>query len=130
MEEQVDALFKSTNSTKEKVSLSRLERAIDRVRRYVLGMQDPVEGFWVDQLEADVTIPSEYLMFRRYIGRVDLEKEARLVKYIRSIQMEDGGRYLYRGGPSDLSATIKAYFALNWPGYRGTSHYGEAPQHP
>jgi squalene-hopene/tetraprenyl-beta-curcumene cyclase len=116
MEEQVDALFKSTISTKEKVSLSRLERAIDRVRRYVLGMQDPVEGFWVDQLEADVTIPSEYLMFRRYIGRVDLEKEARLVKYIRSIQMEDGGWYLYRGGPSDLSATIKAYFALKLAG--------------
>jgi len=87
MEEQVDALFKSTKNIKEKVSLSNLEGAIDKVRRYVLGMQDPVEGFWVDQLEADVTIPSEYLMFRRYIGRADLGKEARLVKYIKSIQM-------------------------------------------
>ena len=118
MEEHVDALFKTTNKIKEKVSLSRLEQAIDKVRRYVLGMQDPVEGFWVDQLEADVTIPSEYLMFRRYIGRVDLEKEARLVKYIRSIQMEDGATngsrpatFVQRSSPSSMTSRSRRFWA-------------------
>ncbi|MGA2193523.1 MAG: squalene--hopene cyclase, partial [Nitrospirota bacterium] len=93
-----------------------LDRAVDRIRRYILGVQDPVEGFWVDQLEADATIPAEYLMFRRYIGRVDEDKERRLVEFIKSIQMEDGGWYIYRGGPSDISATIKAYFAMKLAG--------------
>jgi squalene-hopene/tetraprenyl-beta-curcumene cyclase len=93
-----------------------LERAIEKIRRYVLGVQDPVDGFWVDQLEADVTIPAEYIMLRRFIGRVDTGREERLVRYIRSIQMEDGGWYLYHGGPSDISATIKAYFALKLAG--------------
>lgn len=93
-----------------------IERALDRIRRYVLGVQDPVEGFWVDQLEADVTIPAEYIMLRRYMGRVDTERERRLTNYIRSIQMEDGGWYLYYGGPSDISATVKAYFALKLTG--------------
>ena len=102
----------SNMASGEKVSVSAVEGAIERVRRYVLGVQDPVEGFWVDHLEADVTIPSEYLMLRHYIGRVDEEKEKRIVRYIRSIQMEDGGWYIYYGGPSDISATIKAYFAM------------------
>jgi len=102
--------------TKEKVSPERLEGSIDRVRRYILGVQDPVEGYWVDQLEADVTIPAEYLMLRRYLGRVDAAKEEKIVRYIKSIQMEDGGWYIYYGGPSEISATIKAYFAMKLAG--------------
>ena len=98
------------------VTTERLEKSIDKARRYLLGVQDPVEGFWVDQLEADATIPSEYLLFRRYLGRVDRAKELKLVRYIKSIQMEDGGWYIYRGGPSDISATVKAYFALKVAG--------------
>jgi len=93
-----------------------LDTAIERTRRYILGVQDPIEGFWVDQVEADVTIPSEYLMFRRMIGRVDAEKERRLVNFIRSKQMEDGGWNLYYKGPADISATIKAYFAMKVAG--------------
>jgi len=93
-----------------------LDAAIERIRRYILGVQDPIEGFWVDQVEADVTIPSEYIMFRHMIGRVDTEKERRLVNFIRSKQMPDGGWNLYYGGPADISATIKAYFAMKIAG--------------
>ncbi len=93
-----------------------LGNAVDKAMRYLLGVQDPVEGFWVDQLEADATIPAEYLMFRRFLGRVDEAKEERIVNYLKSIQMEDGGWYIYRGGPADLSATIKTYFALKLAG--------------
>jgi squalene-hopene/tetraprenyl-beta-curcumene cyclase len=117
MDEYVDAPYLSrTGLTRHTTPITGLEHALDRIRRYVLGVQDPLEGFWVDQLEADVTIPSEYLMLRRYLGRVDKERERRLVNYIRSIQMEDGGWYLYYGGPSDISATVKAYFALKLAG--------------
>ncbi|HLB25922.1 MAG TPA: squalene--hopene cyclase, partial [Nitrospirota bacterium] len=115
MDEHVDAVAGRGVSTGN-IRLGELELSIARARRYILGVQDPVEGFWVDRLEADVTIPSEYLMLRRYLGRVDADKERRLVNYIKSIQMEDGGWYIYRGGPSDISATVKAYFALKLAG--------------
>ena len=104
------------NGTGDRISQTEVEGAVDKAMRYLLGVQDPVEGFWVDQLEADATIPAEYLMFRRLLGRVDEAKEERIANYLRSIQMEDGGWYIYRGGPSDLSATIKTYFALKLAG--------------
>lgn len=117
MDEYVDAPYLANGAAMPKaVPLPGLERALDRIRRYVLGVQDPVDGFWVDRLEADVTIPAEYLMLRRYLGRVDLERERRLINYIRSTQMDDGGWCLYYGGPSDISATVKAYFALKLAG--------------
>jgi len=117
MDERVNALPVGTfKGLYDKLALGRLEKSIARIRRYVLGVQDPLEGFWVDQLEADVTIPAEYLMFRHYLGRVDLEKERKIVNYIKSNQMEDGGWYIYQGGPADISATIKAYFALKLAG--------------
>lgn len=116
MDGHVNAFFRQGAKVSPGYSQSELERSIERIKRYMLGVQDPVEGYWVDRLEADSTIPAEYLMFRRYIGRADLEKERRLVNYIKSIQMEDGGWYIYRGGPSDISATIKAYFALKLAG--------------
>ena len=94
MDEYVDAFsLGARKGFDKKFSLAGLERAINRIKRYVLGVQDPVEGFWVDQLEADVTIPAEYLMLRRFIGRVDAGKERRIVRYIKSIQMEDWNHF-------------------------------------
>ena len=117
MEEFIDSMSSKTiRSSVNTFPDARVSKAVDRIRRYILGVQDPVDGYWVDQLEADATIPAEYLMLRRMIGRVDLEKEARLVDYIKSIQMEDGGWYIYRGGHSDISATIKSYFAMKLAG--------------
>ncbi len=129
MDGHVNAFFRQGASVSPGFSQVGLERSIERIKRYMLGVQDPVEGYWVDQLEADSTIPAEYLMFRRYIGRADLEKERRLVNYIKSIQMEDGGWYIYRGGPSDISATIKAYFALKLAGVSPDEPFMERARH-
>ncbi|HEY3347621.1 MAG TPA: prenyltransferase/squalene oxidase repeat-containing protein, partial [Nitrospirota bacterium] len=116
MDELVDSYINSKKSSPKKLTPQGLEGAIGRIRRYILGVQDPLEGFWVDQLEADATISAEYLLLLHAVGRVDKDKEARLCAYIKSIQMEDGGWYIYKGGPSDISATIKAYFALKLAG--------------
>jgi squalene-hopene/tetraprenyl-beta-curcumene cyclase len=43
---------------------------------------------------------------------VDREREAKAVRYLREQQLGDGGFALYEGGPANLSATIKAYFAM------------------
>jgi squalene-hopene/tetraprenyl-beta-curcumene cyclase len=73
-------------------------------------------GYWHFELEADVTIPAEYLFLQYYLGHVDKEREARLAAYIISRQLPDGSWPLYEGGPGNLSATVKAYFALKLAG--------------
>ena len=70
------------------------------------------DGHWLFQLEADATIPSEYVLLEHYLDRIDPELEARIGVYLRSRQGEDGGWPLFHGGKSDLSVSVKAYFAL------------------
>ncbi|MCI0548562.1 MAG: squalene--hopene cyclase [Candidatus Rokubacteria bacterium] len=92
-----------------------LERAIERAQAFLLSAQAP-DGHWVGELEADSTITSEYLLFLRLIDRVDREREGKMVQYLRDTQLPDGGWSLFARGPANLSATIKAYFAMKVAG--------------
>lgn len=74
------------------------------------------DGHWRFDLEADATIPSEYLLLHYFMGTVDSAREQRLAVYLRAGQRVNGSWPLYEGGPGDLSATIKAYFALKLAG--------------
>src|SRR5499427_4504040 len=89
----------------------RLSQAIRRSQDYILSQQ-LAEGFWVGELEANTTLTSEYILFRHLIGHVDTQREQKCVGYLLSQQQLDGGWTLYYGGPSDLSTTIEAYFAM------------------
>lgn len=73
-------------------------------------------GYWRFDLEADVTIPAEYLFLQYFLDTVDHEREARLADYILSRQLADGSWPLYEGGPGNISATVKAYLALKLAG--------------
>ena len=80
------------------------------------------------ELEADSTISSEYILFGHLLDRVDREREAKIVTYLRGRQLPDGGWSLYEGGPANLSATIKAYFAMKVAGVSaGGPGHGRAP---
>ena len=70
------------------------------------------------ELEADATIPAEYVLLRHYFGEpVDKELEAKIGAYLRRIQSrQHGGWPLFYGGAFDMSATVKAYFALKMIG--------------
>lgn len=105
---------RSTHSTVGHVEA--IEEALHRGEAWLLSQQDPDEGFWVEELEADTTLTSEYLMLRRYLGLVDSAREAKAVRYLRHTQLEDGGWSIYNGGPLDISASVKAYFALKISG--------------
>jgi hypothetical protein len=63
------------------------------------------DGHWRFDLEADATIPSEYLMLHYFMGTVDAVREKRIAVYLRRRQHENGSWSLYEGGPGDISAT-------------------------
>ena len=75
------------------------------------------DGHWVFELEADATIPAEYVLLRHYLGEPDdLELERKIGAYLRRIQGGHGGWPLFHGGAFDLSASVKAYFCLKMIG--------------
>ena len=89
-----------------------LEQHIQKATQALLAQQRP-DGHWVFELEADATIPAEYVLLRHYLGEpVDVALEAKIAVYLRRIQGDHGGWPLFRDGPLDISATVKAYFAL------------------
>ncbi|HXX73624.1 MAG TPA: squalene--hopene cyclase [Nitrospiraceae bacterium] len=93
-----------------------IDDAVRRSQAWFMARQHTSEGCWVAELEADTTLTSEYLMLRRFLDRVDLERERKAVRYLRSTQLPDGGWPIYYGGPSEISASVKAYFALKLSG--------------
>jgi squalene-hopene/tetraprenyl-beta-curcumene cyclase len=93
-----------------------LDAAVDRAAAALTSRQKP-DGHWVFELEADATIPAEYILLRAYLGEPDApELERKIGIYLRRIQREDGGWPLFHAGAMDVSATLKAYFALKMIG--------------
>ncbi|CAN5467212.1 squalene--hopene cyclase [soil metagenome] len=75
------------------------------------------DGHWVFELEADATIPAEYVLLRHYLGEPrDAVIETKIGRYLRRIQADHGGWPLFHGGSFDVSATVKAYYALKMIG--------------
>ncbi|MGD9850627.1 MAG: squalene--hopene cyclase [Nitrospirales bacterium] len=93
-----------------------LEASLKKGEKFLLSRQNTQEGYWVEELEADTTLTSEYLMLRRFLDLVDPERERKAVRYLIDTQLEDGGWPIFSGGPTDISASVKAYFALKLSG--------------
>ena len=93
-----------------------LDRSIDAATAALLACQR-ADGHWLFELEADATIPAEYVLLRHYLGEpVDAALEAKIAAYLRRIQGTHGGWALFADGAFDMSATVKAYFALKMIG--------------
>jgi squalene-hopene/tetraprenyl-beta-curcumene cyclase len=92
-----------------------LDRAIKRAQESLIKLQDP-SGFWVFELEADCTIPSEYIMMMHFIDDIDVNLQNKIAKYLRSRQAEDGSFPMFTGGPGDISGSVKVYYALKMAG--------------
>ena len=91
------------------------ERRDQPCRGALLSLQHD-DGHWVFELEADATIPAEYILLQHYLGRIEPELQARIAQLLRASQGEDGGWPLFHGGALDLSCSVKAYFALKAAG--------------
>ena len=103
-------------SIEESRTVQRVEEAIGRAQEHLLSLQHP-EGYWLGELEADSTLTSEYIMLRHFLRRVDRDRERKVANYLKARQLPDGGWDLFPGGASDISATVKAYFAFKLMGY-------------
>jgi squalene-hopene/tetraprenyl-beta-curcumene cyclase len=98
------------------VNRADLDRSIATATRALLDAQKP-DGHWLFELEADATIPAEYVLLRHYLGEpVDAELERKIGVYLRRIQGAHGGWPLFADGEFDMSASVKAYFALKTVG--------------
>src|ERR1700751_4954581 len=92
-------------------SRTTLDSAIERAASALLHTQHS-DGHWLFELEADATIPAEYVLLEHFLDRIDRELEARIGVYLRAIQGAHGGWPLFHDGAFNISASVKAYFAL------------------
>src|SRR5829696_7068679 len=105
-----------------RAKIEELERHIRSAANALLADQQP-DGHWVFELEADATIPAEYVLMVHYFAEEpNFELERKIGVYLRRIQGAHGGWPLFHGGAFDMSASVKAYFALKM--------IGDAPDAP
>jgi squalene-hopene/tetraprenyl-beta-curcumene cyclase len=100
---------------------SRVAAAIDGSRKWLLSQQHE-DGYWCGELEADTTLESDYILMHTLLGTGTQERFQKCANYILRGQNDDGGWPIYNGGPSNISASVKAYFSLKLAGYK--------PDHP
>jgi len=103
--------------------LAAARQSICRAGDALMKMRDPA-GFWNGELTADSTLASDYILLQLWQhppvdGRwnpPDRRRIDRILDSILAVQLPDGGFSVYPGGPADVSATVKAYFALKLGG--------------
>jgi len=98
-----------------------LDKAIAAARDALIARQS-LRGYWLFELEADCTIPAEYILMMHFLDEIDAGLEQKIAEYLRAHQAEHGGWPLYQGGAFDLSCSVKAYYALKLT--------GDSPQSP
>ena len=105
-----------TNSQAIEVNISELEQKFVQARAAMLSLQK-TDGHWCFPLEADCTIPAEYILMMHFMDEIDAVLENKIARFIRDKQdMNHGGWPLYYGGAYDISCTIKSYYALKLVG--------------
>ncbi|MBI3552447.1 MAG: squalene--hopene cyclase [Elusimicrobia bacterium] len=96
---------------------SDLRETISKAQNALLKMQDPESGCWYSALRADTTLESDTVMLLNFLGRGNSIKVRKLANRIISQQLPDGGWPIFKNGPAEISATVKAYWALKFAGH-------------
>ncbi len=100
-----------------------VEQAVRRAADYLVAQQNEA-GYWCALLTADTTLESDYILTQLWMHppqgkRWDPPTRPLIDKAVASIfqrQLDDGGFNICVHGPSDVSASVKAYFALKVAG--------------
>src|SRR5436853_330432 len=93
-----------------------IAQAISRAQENLLRQQQP-DGHWCGELMVDSTLCSDFVLFMHWCAEVDERMQQRCIRHILKRQLPDGGWNIYHGGPSEINASVKAYFALKLAGY-------------
>jgi squalene-hopene/tetraprenyl-beta-curcumene cyclase len=105
-----------SDSNREEINTGELETKFIQARTAMLSLQN-ADGHWCFPLEADCTIPAEYILMMHFMDEIDVILENKIARFIRDKQdMTYGGWPLYYGGAFDISCTIKSYYALKLVG--------------
>jgi squalene-hopene/tetraprenyl-beta-curcumene cyclase len=107
-------------ATSERSSATLLRHAIARTRQWLLAEQH-ADGHWVGELEGDTILESEYILLLAWLGREQEPAALKCAQHMLNLQLAEGGWAIYPGGPVDISASVKAYFALKLTGHDPSS---------
>ncbi|MGH6849749.1 MAG: terpene cyclase/mutase family protein, partial [Methylocella sp.] len=93
-------------------AIAEIEAAVSRATQALLAAQRE-DGHFIFELEADVSIPAEYILFKHYLGEpADSGLEVKIAAYLRRKQAAHDGWPLFTDGAFNISSSVKAYFAL------------------
>jgi len=95
---------------------SALAESIRRAQENLLGQQWP-DGHWEAELLADSTLCADTVLYLHWRGSVVPGFQEKCIAHIRRRQLADGGWNIYIGGPSEINASVKAYFAMKLAGH-------------
>src|ERR1039457_4365636 len=95
---------------------SRVAVAVDAARNYLFSQQHE-EGYWCGELEADTSLESDYILLHTLLGTGSQARFEKAALYILNHQNDDGGWSIYAAGPSNISASVKAYSGLKLAGF-------------
>ncbi len=113
---------KSSPEIADKLVIS-AQQTLQLAAEHLLSLQHP-DGYWCALLTADSTLESDYILMQLWMhapvngvwAPPDRGKIDRAAARILSKQLPDGGFNIYVKGPSEISASVKAYFALKLAG--------------
>ena len=104
--------FPDSSVLREPVSV---EECVRRAQQNLLRLQKP-DGHWEGELLADATLCSDYIIYMHWSAKIDESIQSKCASHIRRRQFADGGWNIFIGGPSEVNASVKAYFALKLAG--------------
>jgi squalene-hopene/tetraprenyl-beta-curcumene cyclase len=87
-----------------------VDAAAARACDYLFSQQHP-EGYWCGELEADASLEADYIFMHVLLGTGDAYKMKRALAEMLRYQNPDGGWSIWTGGPSNISISVKCYFA-------------------
>ncbi len=119
LEAAASSLNSSSNQTEDATvtspKYSEIDLSVQRASEALLSQQAE-KGYWCYELEADCTIPAEYILMMHFVDEIVPELQSKITTYIRRHQQADGGWPLYFAGKFDISCTTKCYLALKLAG--------------
>ena len=94
---------------------TRLDTAIEAATTRLLELQH-ADGYWVGELESNVTMTAQHLFWHHVLGLRTPELDRKIANELLARQRDDGTWAIWFEGPGDLSTTIEAYWALRLAG--------------